>query len=88
MFEELTKLSTGHIHVPPGSSVVCYTDGLVELEDERCEQFGVERLEQLMLAFPESEAAHLNEIIIQSILEFKGDLPFVDDLALLTCRFL
>jgi sigma-B regulation protein RsbU (phosphoserine phosphatase) len=88
MFEELTKLSKGHIHVPPGSSVVCYTDGLVELEDERCEQFGVERLEQLMLAFPQSDAAHLNEIIIQSIHEFKGDLPFVDDLALLTCRFL
>jgi len=87
MFEELTKLSKGEVIVPPGSWIVCYTDGLVEMEDERCEQFGVERLEQLMLAFPDSTASHLNEIILQSIHEFKGDMPFVDDLAILTCRF-
>jgi phosphoserine phosphatase RsbU/P len=87
MFDELPKLSRGVIHVPPGSRIVCYTDGLVELEDERCDQFGVERLEQLMLAFPEAGASHLNEIILQSINEFKGDLPFVDDLALLSCTF-
>lgn len=88
MFDELTRLSSGTVHVPPGSTVVCYTDGLVELEDERCEQYGVERLEQLMLAFPGASASHLNEIILQSVNDFKGDLPFVDDLALLTCRFL
>lgn len=88
MFEELTKLSVGRAEVPPGSAIVCYTDGLVELEDERCEPFGVERVEQLLLAFPQSGASHINDIILQSVHEFKGDLPFVDDLAILTCRFL
>jgi len=87
MFDELIRLNVGNVAVPPGSAIVCFTDGLVEMEDERCEAFGVERVEQLLLAFPDSSASHINEIILQSIHEFKGDMPFVDDLALLTCRF-
>ncbi len=87
MFDELTNLSVGEVTLEPGSVIVCYTDGLVEVEDERCEQFGVERLEQVVLAFPDSGASHLNEIILQSMNEFRNEMPHVDDLALLTCRF-
>jgi sigma-B regulation protein RsbU (phosphoserine phosphatase) len=88
MFEELPKMAKGTVVVQPGSTVVCYTDGLVEMEDERCEQFGLERLEQLVLAFPNCSASEINDLILQSINEFRGDMPFVDDLAVLTCRFL
>lgn len=88
MFDDLPKLSKGQVILEKGSTIVCYTDGLVEMEDERCDQYGLERLEQLVLAFPDSRAADINDLILQSINDFRGDMPFVDDLAVLTCRFL
>lgn len=88
MFDDLPKLSKGQVILEKGSTIVCYTDGLVEMEDERCDQYGLERLEQLVLAFPDSRAAEINDLILQSINDFRGDMPFVDDLAVLTCRFL
>lgn len=88
MFDELPKMAKGQVVIEKGSTVVCYTDGLVEMEDERCEQYSLERLEQLILAFPDSRASEINDVILQSINDFRGDMPFVDDLAVLTCRFL
>jgi sigma-B regulation protein RsbU (phosphoserine phosphatase) len=88
MFDELPKMAKGQLVIEKGSTVVCYTDGLVEMEDERCEQYSLERLEQLILAFPDSRASEINDVILQSINDFRGDMPFVDDLAVLTCRFL
>lgn len=87
MFEELPKIVDGEIKIEPGSVIVCFTDGLVETENTKSQDFGTERLEKLMLTYFNDSVSDLNEIIIQSLNDFKGDAPYHDDLAILSCRF-
>lgn len=87
MFDQLPKIVEGEVKVSPESLIVCFTDGLVETENNENEEFAVERLENLMLTYFNDSCAHLNEIILQAVNEFKGDRPYPDDLAILSCRF-
>lgn len=87
MFDELPKIAEGELHVPQGSIVVCYTDGLVETENSDSQEFGVERLEKIILSSFSSKMGDLNTRIVEELTKFKQDMPFIDDLAILTCRF-
>ncbi|MDZ4752424.1 MAG: PP2C family protein-serine/threonine phosphatase [Flavobacteriales bacterium] len=86
MFEELPKLAMGEVIVHPDSWVVCFTDGLVETENEQNQEFGNERLEQLILANYKLSPNELNHLLLSNCTEFKGEMPFVDDLAILSCH--
>jgi len=88
MFEDLPAAVEGEIKMSPGSVLVCFTDGLVETENLETEEFGTERLEQIILAYFNDSMSELNEIIIQSLNEFRGEAPYFDDLAILSCRFI
>lgn len=87
MFETLPKLVEGEIKLERDSLVLCFTDGLVETENKMKEEFGTERVENLMLGYFGEKVSDLNDIIIQSLNDFKGDEPYNDDIAILTCRF-
>lgn len=88
MFDELPATVEGEIKLQPGSVLVCFTDGLVETENTDAEEFGTERLEQIILAYFKDSMSDLNEVIIQSLNDFRGEAPYFDDLAVLSCRFL
>lgn len=87
MFETLPKILEGEIRIDPGSIVVCFTDGLIETENSNKEEYGTERLEKLILTYFNETTSDLNDIILQSLSEFKGDEPYNDDLAILSSRF-
>jgi phosphoserine phosphatase RsbU/P len=87
MFEDLPKVVDGEQRVDPGSVIVCFTDGLVETENAAKEEYGTERLEKLILTFFKDSIVDLNDVILQSLSEYKGDEPYHDDLAILSCRF-
>jgi sigma-B regulation protein RsbU (phosphoserine phosphatase) len=87
MFDEIPTLSKGEMVLETESFLVCYTDGLVELENTELAEYGVERLEILMMNFKEKTMAELNELILNEIDEYRGDMPYVDDTAILSCRF-
>jgi phosphoserine phosphatase RsbU/P len=87
MFHTLPKVVEGEIKVEPKSLIVCFTDGLVETENAENEEFGVERLEQLVLTYFNDKVAELNNTILHALDDFRGDQPYPDDLAILTCRF-
>ena len=88
MFEELPKVVEGNIMLEPGSIIVCYTDGLVETENLNKEEYGTDRLEKVLLAFFKDGISIINDTIMQSLNDFKGEAPYNDDLAILSCRFL
>ncbi|HRB66928.1 MAG TPA: SpoIIE family protein phosphatase, partial [Chitinophagales bacterium] len=44
IFEELPKMEFGKINIQPDTTIVSFTDGISELEDEKGLQFGVDRL--------------------------------------------
>jgi serine phosphatase RsbU (regulator of sigma subunit) len=67
--------------------LICYTDGLVEQEDEGGKDFGIEQLESLLKEHQQLSAGAFNDMLIGLLTTYKGDQPYLDDIALLTCRF-
>jgi sigma-B regulation protein RsbU (phosphoserine phosphatase) len=87
MFEELPKVVEGKVILEPDTILVCFTDGLVETENIQKEEYGSERLEKVLLAFFKDGISVINDTIMQSLNDFKGEAPYNDDLAILSCRF-
>ena len=87
MFEELPKVVEGRVDLEPDSILICFTDGLVETENIHKEEYGPERLEKVLLAFFKDGISVINDTIMQSLNDFKGEAPYNDDLAILSCRF-
>lgn len=87
MFDELKKVHEGIVNIQPNSLITVYTDGLVELENEKNKEFGVEQLQEIVIKSQRKKVAELNKIIMQNISTFKGKKPYIDDIAILTSRF-
>jgi sigma-B regulation protein RsbU (phosphoserine phosphatase) len=87
MLEKLFRLEAGSCYIKPDSMLLCYTDGLVEQEDEGGKDFGIEHLEELLLQNRGISSTTFNELLVSHLKTYKGDLPFIDDIALLTCKF-
>ena len=87
MFEEIPQITQGDMTLDANSVLLCYTDGLVELENEQLEEFGTDRLENMVKKHFYVTMAALNQLIIKELNSFRGEKPYVDDTALLSCRF-
>jgi sigma-B regulation protein RsbU (phosphoserine phosphatase) len=66
-----------------GDVLVMYTDGVSEAEDEQGEQFGPERIEQVVRATPSHNARELTQDIVAAVLDWAGESGPVDDLTLI-----
>jgi phosphoserine phosphatase RsbU/P len=64
--------------------LVCYTDGLVELENKEGEAFEVERLIDIIHNNYHLSMVELDELIFKELDNFRKDTPYLDD----SCRFL
>lgn len=87
MLDELPFIHVGETILKPNTSLISYTDGVVELENDREEQFGVERLVQAVQAYYPLNMEDMNSLIFSKLDEWRGKLPLVDDTAVLACRF-
>jgi sigma-B regulation protein RsbU (phosphoserine phosphatase) len=87
ILESIQSINKGLVSVEPGSTLVCYTDGLVELENEEKQEYGTDRLIDVVTARKYQSMDELNRLIMDDVNAFKGDMPYIDDTALLTCRF-
>lgn len=87
MLEKLFRLEVGKVHIPEEALLVCYTDGLVEQEDEKGQEFGTEHLIEFINSNLNLRSDVFNKKLIEYFIEFKGDEPYIDDIALLSCRF-
>lgn len=87
MLEKLFRLEVGRVHIPEEALLVCYTDGLVEQEDENGQEFGTEHLIKFIDNNLNLRSDVFNKKLIEYFIEFKGDEPYIDDIALLSCRF-
>lgn len=87
MLEKLFRLESGTLTIHPGAMLLCYTDGLVEQEDEGGKDFGIEQLETLLKQNQGMSSGAFNEMLIRYLLSYKGEQPYLDDIALLTGRF-
>jgi sigma-B regulation protein RsbU (phosphoserine phosphatase) len=87
MLEQMRGIKQGHITVPNNSFLLCYTDGVVELENKSGEQFGVERLIELIKKIKSGSPKKINQSILGALKKFKGNDNFNDDVAFLNFKF-
>lgn len=88
MLDQIPQIEQGELIIHPGALIVCYTDGIIDLEDDQGNAYPMEELEQLILQSEPISVEQMNLNILQALEKFKGNRPYVDDIALLSCRFL
>ncbi len=88
MFDEIPAIECEEIYIEPNSVLFTFTDGLVEIENEQEEAYEIENvIEELHKNYSISMHA-LNECIFKKIKAFKGSMPYIDDTAVLSIRFI
>jgi sigma-B regulation protein RsbU (phosphoserine phosphatase) len=87
MFDELPFVNSGKTIVGANTTLVLYTDGVIELENEKNEFFELERLIKLVHAYYPLKMEDLNNLIFSKLHEWKASRNFVDDTAMFSCRF-
>ena len=70
----------------PGDCVFFYTDGVTEAENERGDQFGLERLCEIFADGTAQDVRASNEAVFAAVVAFAGDAPQFDDVTCLTLR--
>lgn len=86
MFDDIVQLKEGSVQITPGTTIVCYTDGLVELENDKGTDFGIEALKTILKNNAHLSMSELNALIMQTIIEYKQSQPYVDDIALFSVK--
>jgi len=71
------------ITLAPGDSLVLFTDGVTEAENEAEEQLGLDPVATLLATFHGSAAATILEIIDKQVQTFTRDAPAGDDVTML-----
>jgi sigma-B regulation protein RsbU (phosphoserine phosphatase) len=87
MFQELPFLNSSEIELPKNATISLYTDGVVELVNPKNEQFQVERLIKIIHDFYPLKTDDLNALLFSKLDAWRGEEDYVDDTAVLTCRF-
>jgi phosphoserine phosphatase RsbU/P len=86
MLPELPFITTGETDIK-GTTLLCYTDGLVEQEDAYGNDFGVEPVRKALKQFATAGPQSINDALISTFEAHRAGLAYLDDIALLTCRF-
>ncbi|MFB6257116.1 MAG: PP2C family protein-serine/threonine phosphatase [Flavobacteriales bacterium] len=82
MLPELPWVEKGELQMDPDQTVLCYTDGVVELGSEGTETYGYERLVELLKKNQGEGMEALTRSIIEDLDRFRKGAPFSDDIAL------
>lgn len=86
MITPLPFINEGKVKVDPGAFLICFTDGVIELQNQEKEYFGYSPLKKVVSQHHNQDAEQLNLAISMEISRFKG-AKFHDDAAILTCKF-
>ncbi len=86
ILEPLPFVNSGLLENTTGFLLFGYTDGAVEAKNSVEEEFGEERLQQCVQKYYLEDAENLHPNVIREINEFRGEIPFSDDVTLLSFR--
>jgi sigma-B regulation protein RsbU (phosphoserine phosphatase) len=86
MLPGLPFMETGKANIQD-ATLLCYTDGLVEQEDHQGNDMGTDPVRKHLTLLAASGPAAVNEGLIHAFEAHRDGLPYLDDIALLTCRF-
>ncbi|MDE2939994.1 MAG: fused response regulator/phosphatase [Chloroflexota bacterium] len=71
----------------PGDTVFLYSDGVSEAMNREGEEFGLERMAEVLANVPTDNPRAVNDAVFEAVKTFAGDTPQSDDITCLTlCR--
>jgi len=86
VFENLPSITEKNITIPKDSILTCYTDGVVEQINSKSEEFGMKKLELTILQNRENSTKKIISSIISKLEDYKKEVEYKDDIALLCLR--
>jgi sigma-B regulation protein RsbU (phosphoserine phosphatase) len=85
VFDELPFVESESLPLCKSGLIFTYTDGVTETADEEDQEYGLERLQDFLLAFDYSDAERLHDHLLRELTLFKGKKSFPDDVTFLSC---
>lgn len=86
-FEHI-PLQTQEYQLEQGDMIIFYTDGLTEAENHQLEDYGEDRLAETILENSDGTAETIKNNILESVQQFVGNAPPIDDITLVVVRFI
>lgn len=86
MLDKIPFLEPEEITIGVNSTLILYTDGVVELQNKAGEYFETDRLIRLIHSFYPLKMEDLNNLIFSKLDEFRDSEDLVDDTAIFSCR--
>lgn len=86
MLEEIPKITAGTIAISSGDKLLCYTDGLIEAENDKGEMYGTIPLEGAITI--DGNAEDVIHYLKSDLDTFVGDKALTDDISILGIDFL
>lgn len=83
----LQSVEKESILISKNSLLFAYTDGLTDIMNDTEDNVSIADIENIMLKNTLASCNMINKAIMYYAEEFKGEMPFVDDIALMTCKF-
>ena len=83
VFNELPKFNSHKVKYKNNCLLLCYTDGLLETQNDFNEYYGEKKLNSFVLS-SKINSKKINEKIIDDLNNFKGNNTFNDDITILT----
>lgn len=87
VFDNLPSVTEKNITIPKNAVLTCYTDGIVEQTNSKNEEFGMKNLELSLLKNKENSTKNIVDSIISTLDDYKKEIEYKDDIALLCLRF-
>ena len=79
--------SDHELELQPGNTVIFYTDGIIEAQNEAEEMYGTERLEQVVMNMSSTvNAEEIIETVLQDVAGFVGDTEQYDDMTIVVVK--
>ena len=75
------------VFLSPGDFLVLYTDGVTEAMNSDDEEFGLERLREVLAGAPGEDVRAVNQAVFAAVAEFAGERPQFDDITCVILRY-
>jgi phosphoserine phosphatase RsbU/P len=85
-FPRLPELEIGYIYIEEESLVLLYTDGLTDVHNAKKEYLDEDILQSFCQHNCHLSATKFNQVLNGFVNEFKGDIPYPDDITVFTCK--
>lgn len=81
-----SKYSAKSMELIPGDILVWYTDGIVECENDKGEEYGEKRFRSSIRRAAHMEPAEMRENVVNASVQFFGERPRKDDITMVIAR--